>query len=274
MPRFALTVQYDGTDFHGWQKQEPPGKEPLRTVQAVLEKAVRSVVRQPAIIDGASRTDAGVHALGQVAAFSSTVELPLDRLAMAITSALPEDVQVTEAWPVIDSFDPISDARSKGYRFRIVHGAPPSHWPNLFESRYLHRCWTRMDVPAMARAASHFVGERDFSSVASTRHGRESAVRRILRCDVIETERQELRLEIAGTGFLYNMVRIIAGTLIEVGRGRLKADDIPALLESRDRTRGGQTLPPKGLCLMWVEYPAATRLPSAVAPFPVGEARA
>lgn len=258
MPRYALTLAYDGTDFHGWQKQFPPGGASLRTVQGVLEQAVRSVVREPVEVGGASRTDAGVHALGQVAAFTSSREIPLERLPMAITSALPPDVQVTRATIVDDNFDPISDATAKGYRYRIVHGPPPDHWPSLFERRYVYRCWHRLDAARMALAATHLVGEHDFASFAHSRHGRESTVRRVLRCDVVEEGPHALRVEVAGTGFLYNMVRIIAGTLVEVGRGRIDPADIPPILAARNRVHPGDTLPPEGLCLMWVEYPAPT----------------
>ncbi|HMN95574.1 MAG TPA: tRNA pseudouridine(38-40) synthase TruA [Phycisphaerales bacterium] len=254
MPRYRLTVAYDGTDFHGWQRQEPPGREPLRTVQGVLDEAIRRVLREPAEVTGASRTDAGVHATGQVAAFTAAREIPAERLAMALTSALPPDVQVNESAVVMESFDPISEATAKGYSYSIVHGSPPDFWPDLFRRRYVFRAWPRLDPRAMAEGATHLVGEHDFTSFAHAAHRRESPIRRVLRCDVIEEGPHALRIEIAGTGFLYNMVRIIAGTLVDVGRGRLRPDDVAVIRDARDRGRAGQTLPAQGLCLRWVEY--------------------
>lgn len=258
MPRYALTVAYDGTDFHGWQRQEPPGRPPLRTVQAVLESAVRHVVREPVIVMGASRTDAGVHARGQVAAFTTTREIPTERLPMAITSLLPPDVQVRRAARVHETFDPIGDAVAKGYAYTIVHGSPPAYWPDLFERQLVYRSWHALDARAMAAGAAQLVGEHDFASFAHTRHQRDSTVRRIDRCDVVEEGPNRVRIEVSGNGFLYNMVRIIAGTLAEVGRGHRQPGAIGEILAARDRTIGGQTLPPNGLCLMWVEYPTAS----------------
>lgn len=257
MPRYRLTVAYDGTDFHGWQRQEPPDREPLRTVQGVMEEAARRVVYEPVEVTGASRTDSGVHAVGQVAAFTTTKEIPVARLPMALTSALPDDVQVVDAAIVADDFDPISDATSKGYAYTIVHGPPPEFWPDLFQRRHVCRTWHRLDPREMAIGAVHLVGEHDFTSFAHSRHRRESPVRRVLRCEVIEESAHRLRIEVSGTGFLYNMVRIIAGTLLDVGRGRLKPDDIATIRDARDRTRAAQTLPAQGLCLRWVRYGCA-----------------
>lgn len=267
MPRHKLTLAYDGTEFHGWQKQTGLDGRPLRTVQGVLELAVRRVVREPVLVVGASRTDAGVHAVGQVAAFTTTGpgQVPLERMPLAINSELPGDVQVMRAETVRDEFDPISDASSKGYAYRIVHGRSHPDRPDsdtrdtrimVFDRRRVHRCYHALDARAMSVAAAHLVGEHDFIGFAHAAHGRESTVRRVLRCDVIEERDDELRIEVAGTGFLYNMVRIIAGTLVEVGRGRIAADTMPDVIASRDRRRAGQTLTPEGLCLMWVRYEA------------------
>lgn len=253
MPRYRLTLAYDGTAFHGWQRQTAASGGPLRTVQHVMERAVWRTVHEQAEVTGASRTDAGVHARGQVAAFTCSKRVPLDRLPMALTSALPEDVLVLKAEEVAADFDPISQAKAKGYVYRLAHGKPP-FWPDVFRRREVYRSWIPLDAAAMAAGATHLVGEHDFAAFAKAGHGRESTVRRVLRCDVIEEDANHLRMEIAGTGFLHNMVRIIAGTLVEVGRGRLDPEEIADVLASRDRRRAGQTLPAHGLCLMWVEY--------------------
>lgn len=309
MPRFALTVSYDGTEFHGWQRQEPPGKEPLRTVQGVMERVVSRVIGAPVIVMGSSRTDAGVHARGQVAAFTADTPIPVHKLPLALNARLPDDIQVTAAREVAHDFDPISDALSKGYRYVIDHpglrhadencaapasdirrefdasddlsdppappttgdaslASPPAHsgrtphgplWlPSLFERRYVYATWYRLDHARMAAAARHFVGTHDFTSVAHMVHLKESPVRTVHDCTVTAESDHRLRLDISGSGFLYNMVRIIAGTLIDVGRGRIAPDAIPQILAARERKAAGDTAPAHGLCLMWVRYPSRT----------------
>jgi tRNA pseudouridine38-40 synthase len=257
MPRFKILVAYDGTDFHGWQRQTPPDLPPgeqLRTVQGVLEEAVRAVVREPVSVLGASRTDAGVHARGQVAVFATSRQIPLERLPAAITSRLPEDVQVWRAETVSDAFDPIADARAKGYRYRLSHDCRRAGRPPLFDRRYT--AWTayRLDPARMHEAAAYLVGQHDFASFARQHHGRESTVRTIFRCRVRADSPRRCIIDVAGSGFLYNMVRIIAGTLLEVGRGRIDPACLPEIIAARDRRAAGSTMPPEGLCLRWIRY--------------------
>lgn len=300
MPRYKLMVAYDGTDFHGWQKQqraapeleagdevggepvgEPPWIDPaqmarddhveavesehraglpLRTVQGVLERAVRSVVREPVNVLGASRTDAGVHARGQVAAFTTAVEIPLERLPRAINSRLPGDVQVLAAEVMTESFNPISDALVKGYRYRLAHGCA-AHPRPLFDRRSVAHTAYALDVEAMNEAARRLLGEHDFASFTRIHHGRESTVRTIHDCRVTSSAAREgsprCRIDVVGNGFLYNMVRIIAGTLVEVGRGALSAERMGEIIAARDRRAAGPTMPPEGLCLMWIRYPGS-----------------
>lgn len=257
MPRIKLTVAYEGTLFHGWQKQEPPPPaEPLRTVQAVLEQAVREVVREPITILGASRTDAGVHAKAQCAAFTcADLRIPLHKLPRAINSRLPDDVQVRKAELAIDDFDPIKHCLAKGYRYRIAHGGPRRSLPPLFPRRLVYATWHQLDPELMNEAARGFLGEHDFVSFAQLNHGRESTVRTIHQCKVDAPSHSRCQIDVAGNGFLYNMVRIIAGTLAEVGRGKIKPEAIAEIIAARDRTAAGPTLPPEGLCLMWIKYP-------------------
>lgn len=299
--RFLLTIAYDGTDFHGWQKQratdgpsdgapsgpdEPrdgrtdgsvrspapgagatapiPAFSPsrvLRTVQEVVERAVREVVREPIELIGASRTDSGVHARMQAAAFTRADLAreedrrgpPDDRLALAINSRLPDDVQVTGARPVHRHFDPIGHCEAKGYRY-LLHTAMERP---LWNRRVVHHVHTPLDEAPMRDAAARLIGEHDFAAFAAAGHGRLSTVRTVHQCEVSRLDETTLAIDVAGSGFLWNMVRIIAGTLVDVGRGRLTLDDVASALESRDRRNAGPTLPPTGLCLMWIRYPEA-----------------
>ncbi|MFG0285805.1 MAG: tRNA pseudouridine synthase A [Phycisphaerales bacterium JB039] len=296
MPRYKLTVAYDGADFSGWQKQEPedpalgggvetgavrraraegleaggPGRVALRTVQAVLERAVREVVREPVTLTGASRTDAGVHAWGQVAAFTCSGDGPAgapasrtggwpaargpEALVRAINARLPDDVLVRAATIVDDGFDPIAHCASKAYSYTF-HSSPDRP---LWDRRYVCHTRHRLDIEAMRAGARALVGEHDFGAFAAAGHGRSSTVRTIYTCDVRELDAedgaQRARIDVSGNGFLYNMVRIIAGTLHEIGRGRIEAGAVPAIVASGDRRRAGPTMAPDGLRLEWVRY--------------------
>ncbi|MCH2134049.1 MAG: tRNA pseudouridine(38-40) synthase TruA [Phycisphaerales bacterium] len=256
MPRYALTIAYDGTDFHGWQKQHPPDSEPLRTVQGLVEAAVEELVRQPVHVLGASRTDSGVHAEGQVASFESPKPLDPTVLPAALTSRLPSDVQVRSAQEVDLRFNPIGDATSKGYRYRLAYARATADSRPLFDRHYTSWCPGELDLEGMQRAARDLVGEHDFAALTRVRHGRESTVREIFDCTVVEEEDRRLRIDVSGNGFLWNMVRIIAGTLVGVGEGRIEPDSIPDILASLDRQRAGRTMPPEGLCLMWIRFGA------------------
>lgn len=271
MPRYRLTLAYDGTDFVGWQKQEPPvtagfseqrhvtlkegdpTRMILRSVQQVVEEAVRGVSNQPVSIIGASRTDSGVHALHQTAAFTVEGEgnrPPDERLAMAINSRLPEDVLCRACVRTRDDFDPIVDCIAKGYRYSFHNGNERPLW----ERRYVKHVWSPLDERAMDQAARVLVGEHDFAAFAAAGHGRESTVRRVDECRVVR-EGERVEIHVSGGGFLWNMVRIIAGTLMEVGLGNKTPDDVRRALESRERRLAGPTLGPEGLCLMWQRYP-------------------
>ena len=269
MRRFRLTIAYDGTDFHGWQRQDipldhplaghaigevEPGRLALRTVQHVVEQAVRQVVREPVIVVGASRTDAGVHARAQTAAFTCSDEArrpPDDRLAQAITSRLPPDCVCLACDTAPPEFDPIADCLAKGYRYTLHTGRMRPLW----DRRYVGHTHHELDVSLMRQAAEHLVGEHDFAALAAIDHGRDSTVRTIFACRVSEPGDHRIAIDVSGDGFLYNMVRIIAGTLHEVGRERIRPGDIPDILASADRRRAGPTLPPEGLRLEWIRYP-------------------
>lgn len=248
--RYRLVIAYDGTDFHGWQKQEPPDRPPLRTVAGVVEDALRRVLRARLELVGASRTDAGVHARGQVAHVDAVLPLPLCRLPAAVNSRLPDDVEVLGAESAPPGFDAIRSARSKQYRYRIFNTARRP----LGKRHCVWHCWTPLDPAAMQAAAERLVGTHDFAGFAAAGHGRTTTVRTIHACGVWH-DAPELHMVVEGDGFLYNMVRIIAGTLVEVGRGRFDPGVIDQVLLSGDRRQAGPTLPARGLCLEWVKYP-------------------
>ncbi|MBL0927884.1 MAG: tRNA pseudouridine(38-40) synthase TruA [Phycisphaerales bacterium] len=265
MARYRLTLAYDGSAFHGWQKQHPsvptapdqpaPG-ETLRTVQAAVERAVAEAVRQPVIVMGSSRTDSGVHAQAQTAAFTVAEPrhgAPDDRLALAINARLPGDVLCLDCRRADPDFDPVSDCLAKGYRYTIAVGPTRPLWDR---ARALHVHQT-LDTDAMDAAARLLVGEHDFAAFAAAGHGRTSTVRTMFLSRVARdaAEPDRIHIDVAAGGFLWNMVRIIVGTLIEVGRGRAAPDEIAAILASRDRQRAGPTVPPHGLCLRWGLFP-------------------
>lgn len=254
MERFALRLAYDGTDFHGWQRQEPPGEAPLRTAQGELDRALGEVLQAPATCQGASRTDAGVHAEAQVAAFTATCRVPVARLPAALNARLPDDLRVMAAWRVPADFDPVGDALSKGYRYEIARMQPfRARLP--FDRRMVYPAMHDLDAARMREAAAHLVGTHDFAAFAHAQHGRESTVRTIHACEVSALPDDRLSIDVSGDGFLYNMVRIVAGTLVEVGRGRIEPQAVPAILASRERSNAGPTLPPVGLRLRWIQYP-------------------
>jgi tRNA pseudouridine38-40 synthase len=241
-----LVLEYDGTGLAGWQRQlNGP------SVQQHLEEALAAMVGRPTAVTGASRTDAGVHALGQVAHFHTDAAIPPHGFRRGLNTLLPPSIAVVGCSEAAPGFHARFDSRGKHYRYTLL--TRPDRSP-----LWLHRAWhcpRPLDLAAMEAAAAHMLGERDFAALrasgctARTTHRRVAAVR-------FTRERDDLLLlDVHGNAFLRNMVRIMTGTLIDVGEGRLAADDIPAILDSRDRTRAGRTAPPGGLTLVAVFYP-------------------
>jgi tRNA pseudouridine38-40 synthase len=266
--RYKLTLAYRGTNYHGWQSQavtenyksEVPEGHGIPTIQETLSRAITSVVRHPTKIVGSSRTDAGVHAKGQLAHFDTTqVQIPLEGLRRAINAALPSDNLVRALEPVPDTFDAITSTTSKRYQFAIWNR--PDR-PTFFPDLAWHR-WQRLDPAAMRDAAARLVGTHDFASFARPGHGRDNTVRTVLACDV-SSRGPLLIVGVEGSGFLWNMVRIIVGTLVEVGLGRTAPHEIEAMLVARDRRAAGPTAPPHGLYLQWIR----TREDAAAVPPP------
>jgi tRNA pseudouridine38-40 synthase len=240
---YRLIVEYDGTDFHGWQIQ--PDR---RTVQATLEDALRRLLGHPARVAAGGRTDAGVHAAGQVVCFHSPRDLPPDTVRRALNALTPRDLVVRAAAAVSEDFDPRRAARCRRYVYRIWTRADPSP----FWRRYAWHVHGPLDVDTMRAAATELVGEHDFSSFRAAGCDATHPVRRVLRSE-LERRGDLVVYTIEATAFLRHMVRNIVGTLVDVGRGRRRAD-FRALLAARDRTLAAQTAPAQGLCLMEIRY--------------------
>ncbi len=246
MTTYRLTLEYDGREFAGWQVQ--PGG--VRSVQGVLEEAIRAATGQTLRVVGAGRTDAGVHAEGQVASARIETDLEDGALRRAVGAALPPDVALLALERVPDAFHALRDAKSKLYRYEIWNGATRSP---LRAARRWH-VPVPLDVTAMRRAGAAFVGTHDFASFQVAGSEVETTVRTLFRLDVEGETRGEICLQVQGEGFLRRMVRALAGTLVEVGRGQRRPDAMAGILAARDRSRAGRSAPPQGLTLVRVEY--------------------
>ena len=243
MRNLKLTVEYDGTDFHGWQAQ--PG---VRTAQGVLEKAFRNTFGASLAIAGASRTDAGVHARGQVAHVQLDVPIPTERLKVTLNEKLPSDLFVRTVDEVAPDFHSRFDAVGKHYRYLVRRGDRAGSMLGRYCLTWRHPA----DMERMQAAAGALVGEFDFASFASrSEPPQENTVRTVHEVRV-SSEGAFLRVDVWGRGFLYKMVRTIAGTLLEVGRGRFEPAAMEDILEARNRAAAGPTLPAHGLCLVAV----------------------
>ena len=231
--QYRLLLEYDGTEYHGWQLQPN-----ARTLQEVLETALATVLRHPARLHAAGRTDAGVHALGQVATFHTERAIDVRELRKALNALTPSDVAVREVAPAPESFDARRSATSRVYGYRI--------WNTWHVPRAL-------DLRAMRAAAAVFVGKHDFSAFRAADCESESRIRRVLHSGFTETENL-CTYRIQANAFLKHMVRTIVGTLVVVGSGEVAPDDVARILASRDRTQAGATAPPQGLCLVAVSY--------------------
>ena len=242
MRRIRLRIAYDGTDFHGWQVQ--PG---LATIQGELERILTDLEGSPVTVHGSGRTDAGVHALGQIAAITLRNPIPVDNLRRAINRLLPESIRILAVDEVPLSFHPRFDARAKTYLYRIYRDEICSP----FDRRYVHHHPYPLDEPRMIAAARRFEGEHDFVSFASAQRDMESTVRTIFESR-LERLGPELRYRVRGSGFLMHMVRLIMGTLVEVGKGNLDDDALTDMLAGRRKAI--MLLPARGLTLVQVDY--------------------
>lgn len=257
MRNIKLTIEYDGTAYHGWQSQVNAA-----AIQDVLNTAVNKLTGEVCTLYGSGRTDAGVHAYGQVANFRTASGIPADKFAYALNSILPEDIVILKSEEADPGFHARFSACGKKYRYLFYNSMFPS---SLLRNRAWHVHYP-LNVKAMREASGYFPGTHDFLAFSASGGSVKTTVRTISNIAIIgqgDTGRQGdgspvyggvISLEIEGSGFLYNMVRIIAGTLVEVGYGKMKPEEIKDILESRDRKRAGLTAPPQGLYLVEVLY--------------------
>lgn len=247
MPRIALVCEYDGTDFVGYQIQNNG-----RSVQEEINKAVSSLYKEEIKVTGCSRTDAGVHARHHVCSCDVPFIIPEDKVPFALNAFLPPDVAVKKAVYVGDDFSARFDTLGKTYIYRIY--SSPIRSP--LKSRYAHHVTFKLDVEKMNEAAAHFAGEHDFAAFCAAGGSQTTTVRRVhsVKVNVSSDDPELIEIEVSGEAFLYNMVRIIAGTLLYVGIGKIPPSDIPNIIASCDRKLAGKTLPPEGLTLEKVFY--------------------
>jgi tRNA pseudouridine38-40 synthase len=246
MRHLRVVVEYDGTDFSGWQRQGPEGGP---TVQGAIEDALAQVCDHPVTLRGAGRTDAGVHATGQVASFHTTSHVPELGILRGVNAALPRSIVIASIDLVPEAFDARRWSAGKHYRYRIWNREARSPLIDR-QAWHVHR---PLDDLAMHEAGQRLLGTHDFTAFRAADCDRKNPVRTITRLDVVR-HGDLIQLDVEGTAFLKHMVRIIVGTLEECGRGRRTADQVGALLASRDRTPGGRTAPAKGLTLVTVRY--------------------
>ncbi|MCI9135669.1 MAG: tRNA pseudouridine(38-40) synthase TruA [Lachnospiraceae bacterium] len=249
MKRVLLTVAYDGTAYHGWQVQKNG-----ETIESVLNRQLSALFQEPIRVIGASRTDSGVHALGNVAVFDTSSRMPADRISYALNQWLPPDIRIQDSIQVEDDFHPRKAACTKYYEYLILNRE--FELPHLrLNAHFLRR---KLDVKRMQEACPYFLGEHDFKSFCSINTQAESTVRTIYSLTVEEAEGL-IRIRVSGNGFLYNMVRILAGTLIEIGQGEREPEELQGILEARDRQAAGPTAPARGLTLLGMVYEGEKR---------------
>ena len=244
MRNIKLTIEYDGKEFNGWQKQ--PNK---LNIQGEIERAIEGVTKEKVELYASGRTDAGVHAFGQVANFKTNSNIPIEKMATAINSQLKYSIRIKKAEEVEENFHSRYNCKEKTYMYIINNEEQASA---IFRNMEYHFP-KKLDIEKMQKAAKYFEGEHDFSAFKSSGTSSKSSVRKIYNADV-STYNGRIIIKLTGNGFLYNMVRIIAGTLLEVGMGAIKPESIKEIIEDKDRKKAGKTLPPHGLYLVKVEY--------------------
>lgn len=248
MKRVKLTVAYDGTNYCGWQVQ-PNGI----TVQEVLNRHLSELTKEKSETIGASRTDAGVHALGNVAVFDTNVRMPGEKFSYALNQRLPEDIRIEKSEEVSMDFHPRYVKSMKTYEYKILN----RRFPIPTQRFYSHFTYVPLDVEKMREGAEYLIGEHDFKSFCGTNAQVKTTVRTIYEIN-IQREQDMITIKVRGNGFLYNMVRILAGTLMEVGSGALEPSKIKEILQARDRKVAGPTAPARGLTLVSIQYEKET----------------
>lgn len=244
MKNIKLTIEYDGKDFNGWQKQ--PNK---LNIQGEIERAIAEITKENVELIASGRTDAGVHAIAQIANFKTNSDFAIEKYPIALNAKLKKSIRIQKAEEVEESFHSRYHCKQKTYRYIINN----SQYGSAIYRNFEYHIPNKLDISAMKRAIKYFEGEHDFKAFKASGTSNKSSVRKIYKAE-IKTEERRIIIELTGNGFLYNMVRIIAGTLVEVGLNKIKEEEIPEIIDSKDRTKAGKTLPPYALYLVKVEY--------------------
>ena len=245
MRNIKLVIEYDGKDFNGWQKQ--PNK---LNIQGEIERAISEITKEDNIeLNASGRTDAGVHALGQVANFKTNCNIPVEKFPIAINTKVKKSIVIKSAEEVDERFHSRYNCKQKTYRYVINN----SEYGSAIYRNQEYHVPQKLDIKAMKTAIKFFEGEHDFKGFKASGTSSKNSVRKIFSTN-IEVHNDRIYIELTGSGFLYNMVRIISGTLVDVGLGKIRADEISEIISSGDRQRAGKTLPPQGLYLLKVEY--------------------
>lgn len=245
MENFALSVCYDGSRYRGWQKQGNTDN----TIQGKLEKLLSDILKQDIEIAGSGRTDAGVHARNQVCSFKADTSLPCEKILTMLRERLPEDIGAVSLKTAAPRFHARLNCTEKTYCYRIWN----SFEPNVFERKYMFNFTDKLNIAEMEKAAELLLGEHDFTSFCSNKHMKKSSVRNLKKIEIQQLG-NELRIYFTADGFLYNMVRILVGTLLHVGTGQMKTEEMPEILAKCDRLAAGPTAPAQGLTLWDIKY--------------------
>lgn len=244
MRNIKLIIEYDGKGFNGWQKQ--PNK---LNIQGEIERAIEEITGESIDLIASGRTDAGVHSLGQTANFKTESKIPIEKIPIAINSKLKQSIIIKSAEEVDERFHSRYNVKSKKYRYTINN----SKYGSAIYRNVEYHFPIKLNIENMQKAAKYFEGEHDFKAFKASGTSSKSSVRKIYKVEVIKNE-DRIYIELTGNGFLYNMVRIISGTLLDVGSGKIAPEEIKNIIETKDRKLAGKTLPPQGLCLVEVNY--------------------
>ena len=245
MRNIKLVIEYDGKEFNGWQKQ--PTK---LNIQGEIERAIKQITGEEVDLTASGRTDAGVHALGQVANFKTNSNIPIEKIPIALNSNLKKSIIIKSAEEVEERFHSRLNCKRKTYRYIINNS---KYGTAIYRNLETH-IPMKLDIQKMQKAVKYFEGEHDFKAFKASGTSSKSSVRTIYKAEVIDVGNERIYIELTGNGFLYNMVRIISGTLVEVGLGKIEPNEIKTIIESQKQENAGKTLPPQGLYLVNVEY--------------------
>ena len=245
MKNIKLVIEYDGKEFNGWQKQSNK-----LNVQGTIEQVIKTITGEDVELNASGRTDRGVHSLGQVANFKTNYDLPIEKWPLALNANLKKSIVIKSAEEVDENFHSRLSCKRKTYRYIINNS---KYGTAIYRNLETH-IPQKLDIEKMQEAVKCFEGEHDFKAFRASGTSSKSSIRTIYKANVIKMPEERIYIELTGNGFLYNMVRIISGTLVDVGLGKIKPEEIPEIIQNKERTKAGKTLPPQGLYLLKVEY--------------------